>query len=250
MSMFLGPELFAEEAAAEGDESRSLLDKIIAGGGFMIPIGILSIASITLYVFNALQLSKGKFLPKRLASDIYGLMQSVHVRSAIDTAAQHSSFYGRMMATALPHVDATDYETLGREKVEDSIAEFTVRETSGQMVWVQYLSVVAQMAPMMGLMGTVWGMVGAFEALGTSKGAEPAKLASQISIALMTTLGGLVIALPSIFGYYLFKNALAARIREVHQAASDAIDAAIAAVNADAQLAKVPEGLADESAAV
>ncbi|MEM0970633.1 MAG: hypothetical protein AAGJ31_14855, partial [Verrucomicrobiota bacterium] len=69
MSMFLGPELFAEEAAAEGDESRSLLDKIIAGGGFMIPIGILSIASITLYVFNALQLSKGKFLPKRLASD-------------------------------------------------------------------------------------------------------------------------------------------------------------------------------------
>jgi len=236
------------DVAAEAQE-RSLWDKILAGGGFMIPIGILSVAMITLYVFNSLQLAKGKFTPKRLVNEIYQLMSSVHVRSAIETAAAHPSFYGRMMATALPHVDATDPSTLGRESVEDAIAEFTVRETSSPMMWVQYLSVIAQMAPMMGLMGTVWGMVGAFETLGIGKGAEPAKLAADISVALMTTLGGLVVALPSIFGYYLYKNQLSARIKEAHKAASDSLDVAIEAVNAEQQLAKVPEGLAEEPVA-
>lgn len=241
------PELVAQEAAEGAEEEipeRSLLDKIIAGGGFMIPIGLLSVATITLYVFNALQTTKGKFVPKMLQAQILQLMGEVRVRSAIETAAANPSFFGRMMATALPNVDATDPETLGREAVEDAIADFTVRETSGYMTWITYLSVIAQMAPMMGLMGTVWGMVGAFEVLGVGK-ADPSDLAGKISVALMTTLGGLVVALPSIFGYYLYKNRLNAMVKEAHKSAGDAIDAAIATVNADQQLAKVPEGLAE-----
>ncbi len=246
---FIAPDLMAEEAADAGDDapidaSKSLLDKIVAGGWFMLPIGLLSVATITLYVFNALQTTKGKFVPKALQHQILQLMSEVRVRSAIETAAANPSFFGRMMATALPNVDATDPETLGRESVEDAIADFTVRETGSYMTWITYLSVIAQMAPMMGLMGTVWGMVGAFEVLGVGK-ADPSDLAAKISVALMTTLGGLVVALPSIFGYYLYKNRLNSMVKEAHKSAADAIDAAIATVNADQQLAKVPEGLAE-----
>lgn len=235
-----------EEGAAEAVKEKSFLDKLIAGGGWMIPIGVLSLSSLGLFFYNALQLKKDRFLPKRLASEVHDLMSAVRVRSAIDTAAASSSFYGRMMAAALPHIDATNTETLGREAVEDSIAEFTVRETAGTMMWITYFSVIAQMAPMMGLLGTVWGMVEAFETLGIGKGAEPAKLASAISVALITTLGGLLVALPSILGYHIYKNQLNARIREVHKAASDAVDAALGAVNAEVQMARVPEGLAAE----
>lgn len=251
LAVFLAaPELMAQaaEAAEEPVKEKSFLDKLISGGSFMIPIGLLSVASITLFVYNSLQLAQGRFLPKRLAFDIHELMSSVRVRSAIDTAAANPSFYGRMMATALPHIDATNTETLGRESVEDAMAEFTTRETANSLMWVQYFSVIAQMAPMLGLLGTVWGMVGAFETLGIGKGAEPAKLASNISVALITTLGGLLVALPSIFGYHFYKNKLNARIRDVHKAASDAIDAAVKSVNAEMQMARVPEGLAEEEA--
>ncbi len=246
-TLAFAPELLAQEAAEEmeGAGGSTLLDKIISGGWFMIPIGILSLAMITLYVFNGLQLMKSKYIPKNLYHQVLDLMSQVRVRSAIESAAASNSFYGRMMATALPHVDATDPDTLGREAVEDAIADFTVKENANQMVWIQYLSVVAQMAPMMGLMGTVWGMVNAFETLGVGKGSDPSKLAGDISIALMTTLGGLVVALPAIFGYYLFRNALQGNVREAHRAAAESIDAAIAAVNAEQQMARVPEGLAE-----
>ena len=243
-AFFFAPDLMAQEAEA-GAKGTSLLDKILAGGGFMIPIGILSVGTITLYVFNGLQLMKSKWVPKNLEQQIMDLMTQVRVRSAVEAAASSSSFAGRMLATSLPHVDATNPETLGRESVEDAIAEFTARESAGQMVWVQYLSVIAQMAPMMGLMGTVWGMVSAFETLGDAKGSDPAALAADISVALMTTLGGLVVALPSIFGYYLYKNQLNSNIKAAHALAADAMDAALNTVNAEQQMAKVPEGLAE-----
>ncbi len=241
----LAPDLMAEEAAVEEPTSRSVLDKIISGGPWMIPIGVLSICTITLYVFNALQLMKGKWVPKVLSHQMLDLMSQVRVRSAIETAAASPSFLGRMMATALPNVDATDPETLGKEAVEDAIGEFTARETSGQLVWIQYLSVVAQIAPMMGLLGTVVGMVGAFEVLGTGKGSDPSRLAAEISVALMTTLGGLVVAIPSIFGYYYFRNRMSSNVKDAHKLAADAMEAAIATVNAEQQMARVPEGLAE-----
>jgi len=249
-AFLVAPDLMAQDGAAAPAEdtapaTKSVLDTLISGGPWMIPIGVLSIGTITLYVFNALQLMKGRWVPKTLSHQILDLMSQVRVRSTIEVSAASPSFLGRMMATALPNVDATDPESLGREGVEDAIGEFTTRETSGQLVWIQYLSVIAQLAPMMGLLGTVVGMVGAFETLGTGKGSDPSKLAGDISVALLTTLGGLVVAMPSIFGYYFFRNKLNANIKDAHKLASDAMDAAIATVNAEQQMAKVPEGLAE-----
>ena len=170
-------------------------------------------------------------------------MQNCRVRSAIEVSSTSPTYLGRMSATALPHVDATEPETLGREAVEDSMAEFTIRENAGHMTWISYLGLLGQIAPMLGLLGTVVGMLGAFSTLSLSGGADPSALAGDIGLAMVTTASGLIIAIPSVFFFFFFKNRLNKLVADCHLAASDMMDASIAAVNADQQMAKVPEGL-------
>jgi len=242
----LAPDLMAQDAGAEGgDGPKTLMEKILDAGWFMLPIGILSILMITLAVFNTLQLSRKKFVPQELKDAVLGNMADVRVRSAIDVAAQDPSYFGRLAATAYPLVDATDPETLGRNKVEDMIADFAIRENSRYMSWIGYFSVIAQAAPMIGLFGTVAGMILAFDTMGLSGGADPSQLAGNISLALMTTAGGLVVAIPSIFCFYIFKNRFNKLVSEAQETTIEGLDYAVATVNADQQLAKVPEGVSE-----
>ena len=235
----------AADAPAAEVQPKSIMDKIIEGGVFMVPIGILSVWMITLAVFNVLQLSKKKFAPPALKEEVLAYMAEVRVRSSIDAAAQDSSYFGRMIATAYPLVDATDPESLGRSKVEDSIADFAMREHTRFMAWIGYFSVIAQAAPMLGLFGTVAGMILAFDTMGISGGSDPGALAGNISLALMTTAGGLVVAIPSIFCFYIFKNRFNKLVAEAQETALAGLDLAVATVNADQQLAKVPEGISE-----
>lgn len=250
--VFTGLVLVAPEAmaqAADDDtagEATRMIDQVLAAGGWMVPIAICSLMTLALVVLNSLQLTTKKFCPPDLKENLMANMQEVRVRSAIELASQSPTYLGRMMTVSLPFVDATDPETLGRERVEDAIAEFTVKENRPYMAWISYLSVLAQASPMLGLLGTVVGMVKAFATLSTTGGADPDALAGDISLALMTTMGGLIVAIPSVFAYYFFRNQLAKVVAACHEAAAEMIDAAIATVNADHQFAKVPEGLQGE----
>jgi len=239
------PDLLAQDEAAV-EEKKTLMDKVIDAGAFMLPIGVLSVLMITLAVFNALQLSKKKFVPAGLRDDILGNMAEVRVRSSIDIAAQDPSYLGRMVASSYPMVDATDPENLGRTNVEDTIADFSIRENARYMSWIGYFSVIAQAAPMIGLFGTVAGMILAFDTMGMSGGSDPSELAGNISLALMTTAGGLVVAIPSIFCFYIFKNKFNKLVADAQEVAIEGLDLAVGTVNADQQLAKVPEGISEE----
>ncbi len=243
------PDLFAQDGAGAGEaagKGQTLLDLIQAGGWAMWPLGALSVAMITLIVYNMMQLTRGKFAPKALKRNFLANMEGVLVRSAIEECAASPSYLGRMAATSLPFVDATEPETLGRDRVEDEMAEFIVRENPNYMSWVGYFSIIAQASPMIGLLGTVSGMIKAFQTMGVD-GSNPEKLAAAISEALMTTASGLVVAIPCLFFFYFFKNKFQRLVSECQDTMSEAMDLAITAVNADQQLAKVPEGLAEHA---
>ncbi len=247
------PEAWSQDPATEAGlaadeapkEKTTLMEMIIDAGIFMVPIGILSVWAIAMSVFLSLQLNKAKFIPRRLRQELMDLMSEVRVRSAIDTASQDPSFLGRMATTAYVHVDATDPETLGRSKVEDAMADFVARESLGMSVLIGYISIIAQTATMVGLFGTVAGMVLAFDTMGLSGGSDPGALAGNISMALITTAGGLVVAIPSIILFYTFKNRYNKLISDAQQAVIEGLEAAVATVNADQALAKVPEGIAE-----
>ncbi|QQL43943.1 MotA/TolQ/ExbB proton channel family protein [Sulfuriroseicoccus oceanibius] len=231
-----------EEGAEAAAEELSMFDNIVQNGGpFIWVLAALSLCLIGLAVFNAMALRAQNFTPADLRVVMLDHMANCRVRSAIEVANSSPSFFGRMMAHALPHVDATRPEDLGNEAVEDAMAEFTIDETRAPMTWVNYFNVITQAAPMLGLLGTVSGMVSAFAKLG--KEADPSMLAGNISEALFTTMGGLIIAIPSLFCFYFFRNRLQKLVAESHQAGREMMEASIQAVNADQQMAKVPEGL-------
>jgi biopolymer transport protein ExbB len=80
---------------------------------------------------------------------------------------------------------------------------------------IGWLSVIANVAPMMGLLGTVSGMVQAFRVIATSKNPDPSELASGISMALLTTLFGLIVAIPTTAAFAYLRNNLVRSVIEV-----------------------------------
>jgi biopolymer transport protein ExbB len=231
--------LFAQEG------EKTALDKyILDGGPTMIFIGLAILALIALCVFNFINLTRNKFCSDDLKEALMEHMTACRVRSAIELAASHPSYLGRMLAYSLPNVDATQPETLGRDHIEDAMADFSINENRKNMTWVNYIALVAQAAPMLGLLGTVIGMVSAFGTLGETGQADPAQLAGDISVALLTTMWGLITALPALIAYFFFKTRLNSLVADSHHAAEEMVNASLQTVNAEAYEAKIPEGLA------
>jgi len=238
--------LLAQDSEGATASKKSALEQYLTDGGpltiVIVAIGMIPLFALT--IFNFINLTKAKFNPDDLKAALYDHMLNCRVRSAIELAASHPSYLGRMLAYALPNIDATRPEDLGREGVEDAMADFTINESRKQMTWINLISLVAQAAPMMGLFGTVFGMVGAFGIIGVSGDADPAVLAGEISVALLTTMWGLVIAIPSVFAYFFFKGKYNALVADCNQTVEELLNASIQTVNGEAHLAKIPEGLA------
>lgn len=236
---------FAQAAtdAAPAAAEKSLWDEFLIGGIFMWPILVLNVALVGLAVYNGIALSKKRWTPADLKASLLEQMASCRVRSAIETASASPSFLGRMAAISLPNIDATAPEGLGREKVEDAMAEFVNSETREPVMWVNYFSTIMQAAPMLGLLGTVSGMVGAFAGLAQNQGSDPSILANKISEALYTTYFGLVVAIPALICYAIFKNIFNARVADLLETGKEMLDSSVNAIQGDQLFAKVPEGL-------
>lgn len=242
-AIITAPALFAQGAAAPS--KKTLLDKwVIDGGWTMFFIGAAIVAFIALAIYNSMLLTKAKFCPADLKAALMDHMANCRVRSAIELAASHPSYLGRMVAYSLPNIDATRPEDLGRDQIEDAMADFTVNENRKIMTWITYISVIAQASPMLGLFGTVLGMVDAFGILAETGSADPAQLAGSISVALLTTLWGLINAIPCIIAFYILKNKFNGLVAECVHSTEEMLNAAIATVNADTLYAKIPEGIA------
>lgn len=245
--LLTAPAALAQEATEEGAAAaladQTLLDRFKTGGFFMYPILLLSVILIGLAVYNTMQFTKKRWVPDDLRAGLLDHMANCRVRSAIELASASPSFLGRMMAYSLPKIDATEPEALGRDAVEDAMAEFTAAETRDPMTWVNYSNTILQAAPMLGLLGTVSGMVQAFAILGISKGTDPAELAGAISEALYTTMFGLIVAIPSLVVYAIFKNMFNKRVAQSLETGKELLDTAVNAVHGEQVFAKVPEGL-------
>jgi len=231
-----------EEAAPP--PKTKLQQWVLDGGIWMLPLGLCSVGAIGLTVLCVMTLSRNKFAPAPLKNELLDLMHQCRVRSAIEVSANSPTFLGRMLTLALPHFDATDHEKLGIEQVEDAMADFATVEIKPYQKWISYFGVLAQVCPMLGLLGTVVGMVGAFAVLSQTGGAEPAALAGDISVALLTTLGGLIVAIPSLALYFFFKNRLNDLVGESVLTGMEIVKAAVDAVHGESKAARIPEGLA------
>ena len=230
-------------AAEEAKAPKTALDKwVIDGGWTMIPLVILLGIAIFLVVYCLMSINKNKFCPDDLRGQLVALMGECRVRSAIELATTSPTYLGRLVAYSLPNIDATRPDDLGKDAIEDAIADFTNNERPKVMFAVDILALIGSLAPSIGLFGTIQGMVEAFAVLAETGQADPTTLAGSISVALLTTFWGLIISLIALPTFY-FQNKIAkAREAECVGADEDMMNAAINTLNGEAMLARIPEG--------
>lgn len=203
--------------------SANLFDLILQGGWAMIPLGLCSVVMFYLLFFCYRETRRNRFVPPAVQHQVSEYMKARDVAAASSLLAGVDSVLSRVFVPALGRL-REDRENLNLAKAEETLVEKLDAEESNSGQWVNYLNVVAGIAPMIGLLGTVSGMISAFQTIGQGGMGKPELLAADIGEALITTATGLVIGIPAMIGYFYMRNRLTSRITETHQAATELLD--------------------------
>ena len=212
----------AADAGVSASENVSALDLYKQGGNFMHLLLVCSIGTIAVSIYCFIQISGKKMAPKELVDRVNAAMAAKDVNTAYGTCDSHPSSYGKVMSGALLKVNF-ERDLSNKISMMDAASEAIDEEEHRQMVWVNYLNIFATLAPMIGLLGTVWGMIEAFDKLATTSG-DAKQLAGGIKIAMVTTAGGLIVGIPAMFFYFFFRDRLQGVMTTVQKHASFAID--------------------------
>lgn len=196
----------AQEAeAAPPPESTSIIETILHGGPLIIMIWLAIIATSMIMVTFVIQLfitvRRQSLAPKPLVTALKETLNAGNFQEAWETCRANSKTYiAAVLGGALERIGR------GKDATEASLIELGIRESQAFKTRNSYLSVIGVVSPMIGLLGTVIGMMGAFAVLGQSGVSDPRKLAMSIGEVLLATASGLFIAIPAFIFYYYFRN--------------------------------------------
>lgn len=212
--------LHAQEAVAESsEESLSLWGLIQQGGWAMYPLGACSLAMFFLIFYSWKETSRKKFYVGEQVQSSRDAVSGGDLEKGQGIMAESKTLLGRALAPAIPKLSKS------REKAENLFIENLEAEENSVSQWVTYLNVVASVAPMIGLLGTVSGMISAFQTIGRGGMGRPELLAGDIGEALITTATGLVIGIPAMIAYFVLKNRLNTAMIATAQAGTEVIEA-------------------------
>ena len=212
----------AAEASAKPVVEKSLLDTFYAGGALMWPILACSIGTIAVGVFCFIQINQKKMMPKAQESAVSQYMQHRDPNAAYQLCQSQPSVFANTMCAALLKVNF-ERDLANKASMEQAAGETLMQEEQRLMIWVNYLNIFATIAPMLGLLGTVTGMIASFDQLAAGR-SEPADLAGGIGEAMITTAGGLIVGIPAMFLFFYFRNLLQVAIGNIQKAATFMID--------------------------
>ncbi len=207
--IFSAATLFAQEPPPEAPadaapESMSILDTILHGGPLIIMIWIailvVSIVMVTFIIQLFLSLRDEKLAPKALVDSLRATIEAGNYQEAWEICRANKAYIAKVLQGALERIGR------GKDAVETALIEHGLREAQILKTQNSYLSVIGVIAPMIGLLGTVIGMMGAFAVLGQTGVSDPRALALSIGEVLMATASGLFIAIPAFIFYYYFRN--------------------------------------------
>ena len=197
---------------------KSLLDVYLVGGSLMHFILACSIGTIAGVVYCFLSVNRGRMMPAAVHQSLVQCARRKDVNAAWQLCEGSPSAYARVVSPALLKVNF-DREQANKSGMEQAAGEALDREESRQMLWINYLNVFATIAPMLGLLGTVTGMIASFDTLAAGK-SEPQDLAGGIGEAMITTAGGLIVGIPAMFFFFFFRNRLMGIMAELQRSAS------------------------------
>ena len=179
---------------------------VVAKGGFLgivlwLALAALSVAGTHLIVDSFLKIKASRIIPDDLTASVHEALDARNIPQALELCENEPGALSNILSAGFSN--AGD----GIESAQEAIGVAADLESENLLQRVNYLNVVGNLAPMLGLLGTVQGMIMAFATLGTEAGAaKNAMLATNISQALYTTAAGLVIAVPALGFFSFFRN--------------------------------------------
>ena len=191
---------FAQEHKKEESVFSTIMNSGKMGVFIWFCILVTSIIMVTLIIQLAISLRKDKLAPPPLVDSLRQLISSGNYQEAWETCNANKNYLANVLKSGLGRIGR------GKDAVETGLAEHGMREATLLRTRNSYLSVIGVVSPMIGLLGTVIGMMGAFAVLGASGMGNPKELASKISEVLLATASGLFIAIPAFVAYYVFRN--------------------------------------------
>jgi len=171
---------------------------IKSGGWMMFPIILCSIGAMAIVVERFWSLQKKKILPAELLPQVWKLYREKKLDDATLRRLKTSSPLGCILAAGL----ANSHH--GRKFMKDCIEETGRKVAHDLERFLNALGIIAEVSPLMGLLGTVFGMIEIFSALMKHGAGDPSSLAGGISVALITTAAGLTVAIPSLIFHRYF----------------------------------------------
>jgi biopolymer transport protein ExbB len=222
----------APAPAAETKTPKSMLRWAAEASG---PIGFfilcLSIYFTALVIRLFLEFRVSEAVPIALVEKLDAAIKDKKFQEAYDACRDDNTFLARLVRTGIANLPN------GRPEAKESMDDVAEEIVVGMESRISYLATIGTLGPMIGLVGTVWGMIRSFQELATGGGqAKPEKLAEGISTALFITLEGVSLSVPAIFFFAYFRN----RIAQISTEATKVADRTINAFYTAAKQVKSP----------
>lgn len=210
---------FAQDAAPK-KSGVSFLDAIKASGVIGAIIILMSVVALALIIEHFMTIKREKLAPPEIVDEVEELFAEGNYQEALEVCESNPTYYTRVVAAGI--------RKLGHpfDTVEKAVEEMEDEETIRLMQKIGWLSLIAGIGPMMGLFGTVLGMVGAFGTIASAGqgGVNPADFAGDIQLALVTTLEGLMVAIPTTAFFAYFRNRVTTVSIEIGAMVEDLFD--------------------------
>lgn len=191
-----------QEAAAPAASSKTMMDHFKEGGIVMYPIMACSILLVWLSVDTWMRTSAKKMAPPAQVAQIQDLFRAGDYVGAYQFCKNNPSYLNDICRIGLSYLGD------GHAATEEALFNETNKTNAAIQTRINYLSVIGVCTPMIGLIGTVTGMIKAFATLGSSGVGDPSKLSAAIGEVLIATASGLFIAVPAFMMFYVLRNRL------------------------------------------
>lgn len=208
----------AEDSDSGPKPGRSLFGMAFSGDPFgiviVVVIILLSIVSVFFVIEHAITISKGKLMPEYILQELDQRIARGEIAEAIEFCSLPENYCmsSDVVLAGLERFQASEF---GFAEYKSAVEEAGEDHTGALYRKTEVLGVIGAISPMLGLTGTVLGMINAFNKLGETGGmAKPEELGGGIGQALITTLFGLVVAIPTMVAYSYFRNKIDSIVAE------------------------------------
>ncbi|MEO7385875.1 MAG: MotA/TolQ/ExbB proton channel family protein [Gammaproteobacteria bacterium] len=196
-----------------------MLEIVIAGGWVMLPIMLCSVVAVAITLERLWTLQPSRVVPRDLSRQVWDWVSTNQLNHQHIQDLRTNSPLGQVLAAGL--VSRQQDRSIMKDAVEDT-GRHVVHELER---YLNTLGSIAAVSPLLGLLGTVTGMIRSFAALTTNGASDPATLAGGISEALITTAAGLMVAIPALIAYRYLRGRVDALVIQMEKEAIAMVEA-------------------------